>query len=50
MKKNLDIITLGRASVDLYGSQVGSRLENMRSLVSTIRDGMDGIAYDPSVD
>ena len=27
----LDVITLGRASVDLYGVQVGGRLEAMRS-------------------
>ena len=27
----LDVITLGRASVDLYGVQVGGRLEDMRS-------------------
>lgn len=29
--KELDLITLGRSSVDLYGSQVGGRLEDMRS-------------------
>ena len=27
----LDVITIGRASVDLYGAQVGGRLEDMRS-------------------
>src|SRR5690606_8280615 len=26
-----DVITIGRASVDLYGDQVGGRLEDMRS-------------------
>ena len=29
--KTLDVITIGRASVDLYGSQVGGRLEDMGS-------------------
>nr|WP_209003277.1 5-dehydro-2-deoxygluconokinase [Stappia taiwanensis] len=27
----MDVITIGRASVDLYGAQVGGRLEDMRS-------------------
>ncbi len=29
--KQLDVITLGRAGVDLYGSQIGGRLEDMGS-------------------
>lgn len=29
--KSLDLITIGRASVDLYGAQVGGRLEDMGS-------------------
>lgn len=29
--KDLDLITIGRASVDLYGAQVGGRLEDMGS-------------------
>jgi len=31
MPKDLDLITIGRASVDLYGSQIGGRLEDMAS-------------------
>ena len=31
MAKDLDLITIGRSSVDLYGVQVGGRLEDMRS-------------------
>ena len=31
MTKTLDVITIGRASVDLYGAQVGCRLEDMGS-------------------
>ena len=30
MSKKLDLITIGRSSVDLYGGQVGGRLEDMR--------------------
>lgn len=31
MSKPLDVICLGRATVDLYGQQIGSRLEDMQS-------------------
>ncbi len=31
MPAALDVITIGRLSVDLYGSQIGGRLEDMRS-------------------
>jgi 5-dehydro-2-deoxygluconokinase len=31
MTKMLDVITIGRSSVDLYGAQVGGRLEDMAS-------------------
>ena len=31
MTKSLDLITIGRAGVDLYGAQVGGRLEDMGS-------------------
>lgn len=29
--RDIDVITIGRSSVDLYGAQVGGRLEDMRS-------------------
>jgi 5-dehydro-2-deoxygluconokinase len=29
--KTLDVITIGRSSVDLYGAQIGGRLEDMGS-------------------
>jgi 5-dehydro-2-deoxygluconokinase len=29
--KKLDVITIGRSSVDLYGAQIGGRLEDMAS-------------------
>ena len=31
MKRTLDVISIGRSSVDLYGGQVGGRLEDMRT-------------------
>ncbi|RDD97801.1 bifunctional 5-dehydro-2-deoxygluconokinase/5-dehydro-2-deoxyphosphogluconate aldolase [Paracoccus pantotrophus] len=31
MNKQLDVITIGRAGVDLYGTQIGGRLEDMGS-------------------
>ncbi|HEX9790675.1 MAG TPA: 5-dehydro-2-deoxygluconokinase [Kiloniellales bacterium] len=32
----LDVITLGRASVDLYGQQIGGRLEDMASFAKSV--------------
>ncbi|WP_262297987.1 bifunctional 5-dehydro-2-deoxygluconokinase/5-dehydro-2-deoxyphosphogluconate aldolase [Microvirga sesbaniae] len=36
MKPGLDVITIGRASVDLYGQQVGGRLEDMASFSKAV--------------
>jgi len=36
MTQTLDLITLGRASVDLYGEQVGGRLEDMASFAKYV--------------
>ena len=36
MSRDLDVITIGRASVDLYGAQVGGRLEDMRSFAKYV--------------
>jgi len=40
----LDVITIGRASVDLYGAQVGGRLEDMRSFNKYIGGSPTNIA------
>ncbi|RMD47860.1 MAG: 5-dehydro-2-deoxygluconokinase [Alphaproteobacteria bacterium] len=40
----LDVITIGRASVDLYGVQVGGRLEDMRSFNKYIGGSPTNIA------
>ncbi|WP_374368430.1 5-dehydro-2-deoxygluconokinase [Dongia sp.] len=34
--KDLDVITIGRASVDLYGQQIGGRLEDMASFAKSV--------------
>ena len=41
---SLDIITIGRSSVDLYGAQVGGRLEDMRSFEKYIGGSPTNIA------
>jgi 5-dehydro-2-deoxygluconokinase len=42
--KRLDVITIGRSSVDLYGAQVGGRLEDMRSFQKYIGGSPTNIA------
>lgn len=42
--KTLDIITIGRSSVDLYGAQVGGRLEDMASFQKYIGGSPTNIA------
>lgn len=44
MKKPLDLITIGRSSVDLYGGQIGGRLEDMRSFDKYIGGSPTNIA------
>ena len=44
MTKPLDVITIGRAGVDLYGSQVGGRLEDMGSFAKYIGGSPTNIA------
>ncbi len=44
MSKSLDLITIGRASVDLYGAQIGGRLEDMRSFDKYIGGSPTNIA------
>lgn len=44
MSKKLDVITMGRAGVDLYGAQVGGRLEDMGSFEKYIGGSPTNIA------
>ena len=41
---SLDLITIGRSSVDLYGAQVGGRLEDMASFSKYIGGSPTNIA------
>ena len=43
-EKKLDVITIGRSSVDLYGTQVGTRLEDMASFQKYIGGSPTNIA------
>ncbi|GGE16040.1 5-dehydro-2-deoxygluconokinase [Aureimonas endophytica] len=36
MTKALDVVTIGRCSVDLYGQQIGSRLEDIASFAKSV--------------
>lgn len=44
MTKDLDLITIGRSSVDLYGAQIGGRLEDMGSFDKYIGGSPTNIA------
>ena len=44
MSKTLDLITIGRSSVDLYGDQIGGRLEDMGSFSKYIGGSPTNIA------
>lgn len=44
MTKSLDLITIGRSSIDLYGAQVGGRLEDMGSFRKYIGGSPTNIA------
>jgi 5-dehydro-2-deoxygluconokinase len=35
-EKTLDVVTIGRSSVDLYGQQIGSRLEDITSFAKSV--------------
>ena len=47
-KERLELITIGRSSVDLYGTQVGGRLEDMRSFEKYIGGSPTNIAVGAS--
>src|SRR5574338_463829 len=36
LPRDLDVITIGRSSVDLYGQQIGGRLEDMASFAKSV--------------
>ena len=44
-EKTRDLICLGRASVDLYGQQIGSRLEDVGSFAKYLGGCATNIAF-----
>ena len=47
-QKRLDVITVGRCSVDLYGQQIGSRLEDITSFAKSVGGCPSNIAIGTS--
>lgn len=45
MSKTLDVICLGRVAVDLYGEQVGARLEDMRTFAKYLGGSSGNVAH-----
>ncbi|CZF82318.1 bifunctional 5-dehydro-2-deoxygluconokinase/5-dehydro-2-deoxyphosphogluconate aldolase [Grimontia marina] len=45
VEKTLDVICLGRVAVDLYGEQVGSRLEDMRTFAKYLGGSSGNVAH-----
>lgn len=43
--KKFDVICLGRAAVDLYGEQIGSRLEDITSFNKSLGGSSGNIAF-----
>ena len=44
-KKKLDLICLGRVAVDLYGQQIGARLEDMGSFAKYLGGSSGNVAF-----
>ncbi|MBJ3688644.1 hypothetical protein JGC69_25200, partial [Salmonella enterica subsp. enterica serovar Corvallis] len=44
-QKPLDVICLGRVAVDLYGQQIGSRLEDMTTFAKYLGGSSGNVAY-----
>ncbi|MDV6254374.1 bifunctional 5-dehydro-2-deoxygluconokinase/5-dehydro-2-deoxyphosphogluconate aldolase [Vibrio sp. EA2] len=49
IEKKLDVICMGRIAVDLYGQQVGARLEDMGSFNKYLGGSSGNVAYGTSV-
>ncbi len=45
MEKTLDVICLGRVAVDLYGEQIGARLEDMRTFAKYLGGSSGNVAH-----
>ncbi|HEC8348950.1 TPA: 5-dehydro-2-deoxygluconokinase [Providencia rettgeri] len=49
MEKKLDVICMGRIAVDLYGQQIGARLEDMGSFNKYLGGSSGNVAYGTAV-
>ncbi|MEX6425131.1 bifunctional 5-dehydro-2-deoxygluconokinase/5-dehydro-2-deoxyphosphogluconate aldolase [Providencia manganoxydans] len=48
-QKKLDVICMGRIAVDLYGQQIGSRLEDMSSFAKYLGGSSGNVAYGTAI-
>jgi 5-dehydro-2-deoxygluconokinase len=48
-QKTLDVICLGRVAVDLYGQQIGSRLEDMTTFSKYLGGSSGNVAYGTAI-
>ena len=48
LSPQLDVITMGRCSVDLYGQQIGARLEDIMSFAKSVGGSPSNIAIGTS--
>ncbi len=48
-QKPLDVICLGRVAVDLYGQQIGSRLEDMTTFAKYLGGSSGNVAYGTAI-
>ncbi|MDP8185111.1 bifunctional 5-dehydro-2-deoxygluconokinase/5-dehydro-2-deoxyphosphogluconate aldolase [Phocoenobacter skyensis] len=49
VEKKLDLICLGRVAVDLYGQQIGARLENMGTFSKYLGGSSGNVAYGTAI-
>lgn len=49
LQKKLDVICIGRIAVDLYGQQIGSRLEDMGSFAKYLGGSSGNVAYGTAI-
>ncbi|MXP67855.1 5-dehydro-2-deoxygluconokinase [Pantoea sp. Aalb] len=48
-QKRLDLICIGRIAIDLYGQQIGSRLEDMNSFAKYLGGSSGNVAYGTAI-
>ncbi len=48
-QKKLDVICMGRIAVDLYGQQIGSRLEDVSSFAKYLGGSSGNVAFGTAI-